>query len=358
MKSYLEYRAGSTARAIIREQGLDPRTVRVFVAAAGGPKWFVSVGFDRAIMKSRFLEQSGKRVLLAGSSAGAWRCLTMACTDPLDAHERLRIVYSRNIFTRNDTAHSIGKALEKNVHNFLDEESVPFVLNYPTFDLAIHVVRGRGPAGSEKKSVQGSAILAAALLNVISTRGMDLFFERVVFHSGPEPPHVVQNSFKGKFYRLSPENLRMVAVATGSLPYIVSGVHNIPNARPGVYRDGGLTDYQLNTNYCPGENGIILFFHYQKRIIPGWFDKRLWWKRPPRGSLDQVLQVYPGTDFVRLLPEGRLPDRNDFTAYVDNPQERIRRWDTVAQLSNILGEQFIEAVESGKIRDRIQPIDT
>ncbi len=200
--------------------------------------------------------------------------------------------------------------------------------------------------------------MAAALLNAVSTWGMDLFFERVVFYSGPEQPHFVQDSFKGKSYRLSSDNVRMVALATGSLPYIVSGVHDIPNARQGVYRDGGLTDYQLNANYCPGDDGIILFFHYQERIIPGWFDKKLWWKKAPGGSLDRVVQVYPGTDFVQLLPDGRLPDRNDFSAYVDNPQERIRRWDTVAQLSDILGEQFMEAVESGKIRDRIQPIDT
>ena len=108
--SYLNYRAGSSILPLIRDEGLRPERIRVLVGPAGGPKWFVSVGFDRAIIKSRFLEKSG-RVLLAGASAGAWRCLTMACSDPLDAHERLRIAYSRNVFTAEDTPATIARLL-------------------------------------------------------------------------------------------------------------------------------------------------------------------------------------------------------------------------------------------------------
>jgi len=327
----------------------------VLAAPAGGPKWFVSVGFDRAIIKSRFLEKSG-RVLLAGASAGAWRCLTIACTDPLEAHERLRIAYSRNVFTAEDTPETISAALMRNVDAFLQPNDIPGLLGHPVYQLAIHTARGRGPAGSENRRTQGAGLITAALANAVSSRGAELFFERVVFFSGLDTPEFLLDSFRGRAVRLTAENLRSAALATGSLPYFVSGVKDIPGAPPGIYRDGGIIDYQLNQDYAAGTDGITLFFHYQERIVPGWFDKPLSWRSPAKRQLSNVLQVFPGADFIKLLPDGRLPDRNDFAAFANNPSERIKRWDEVSRLSDILGEQFMDDVESGRIRNLIRPL--
>jgi hypothetical protein len=307
-------------------------------------------------MRSRILEKSGRRVLLVGSSAGAWRCLAMVCPNPMEAYEKLRFAYSRNVFTAVDTPVTVAAALKGNVDAFIEDPDIPHMLNHPIFDLAVHTVRAKGPAASENKRIQGAALLTAMVANAVSDRGMNLFFERVVFYSSPGLPEFF-SSFPGRAVRLSEENLRMAALATGSLPYIVSGVKNIPGAPLGVYRDGGLIDYQLNQDYHPSEDGLTLFFHYQERIVPGWFDKKLSWRTPPKRALERLLQVYPGPDFVRLLPDGRIPDRNDFMTFVDNPSERIRRWDEVSKLSEILGEEFLEAVESGRIRHLAQPMD-
>jgi hypothetical protein len=353
--SYLRYKAGPSVLSLIREEGLRPERIRALAGPAGGPKWFVSVGFDRAIIKSRLLERGG-RVMLVGASAGAWRCLTMACPDPLDAHERLRMAYSRNVFTAEDTPETISTALMRNVDAFIQPHDIPHMLEHPVYQLAIHTARGRGLVASENRKTQGAGLIAAALANALSSRTAELFFERVVFFSGQNVPEFLLNSFHGRAVKLTSDNLRSAALATGSLPYFVSGVKNIQGAPPGIYRDGGITDYQLNQNYAPGAEGIILFFHYQERIVPGWFDKPLSWRVPTKHQLSNVLQVFPGADFVHLLPDGRLPDRNDFAAFIDNPSERIRRWDEVSRLSDIIGEQFIEDVESGRIRNLVQPI--
>ena len=179
-----------------------------------------------------------------------------------------------------------------------------------------------------------------------------------MFFAAATPPSFLRNSFRGRGVALNRENLRHAALATGSLPYIIAGVRDIPAAPPGTYRDGGLADYQLNQDYCPGEEGITLFFHHQERIVPGWFDKILPWRKPPRGALDRVLHIFPGSEFVRLLPDARIPDRTDFTLFADDPEERIRRWDRVSELSAVLGEEFLEAVESGRIREKVQPMGT
>jgi hypothetical protein len=356
MKNYLKLKAGPAVLDILRDEGFRRERVRVFTGPAGGPKWFVSVGFDRGLMQSRFLETSGRRVTLAGASAGAWRCLAMAARSPLDAYERLRIAYSRNIFTTSDTPQTISAKLGENVRALIRSEDIPFIVDHPVYDLLIHTARSRGPAASENSFVQGGALIAAALANVISPAAMKMAYERVVFYSGVDGSEFLRDSFTGRAVRLTRENVAQAALATGSLPCIVAGVRNIAGAPEGVYRDGGIVDYQLNQDYRPGEQGITLFFHYQERIVPGWFDKALSWRKPTRGCVDRLVQVYPGQDFVDLLPGRRLPDRNDFKTFLNDPAERIRRWDRASELSAILWDEFMEAVESNRIREMVKPL--
>jgi hypothetical protein len=192
---------------------------------------------------------------------------------------------------------------------------------------------------------------------VLSSRAVGIFYERVVFFAAKGTPEFLRSSFRGRAIRLTRENVRAAGLATGSLPYIVVGVRDIPGAPPGLYRDGGLTDYQLNQDYRPGEGRVTLFFHYQERIVPGWLDKALKWRKPPASVTHGVLQAYPSADFVKLLPGGRIPDRNDFITFADDADERIRRWDEVSERSALLGEQFLEDVEKGRIPDLVKPMD-
>ena len=356
MKNYLKLKAGPAVLHMLRDEGLIPERVRVFAGPAGGPKWFVSAGFDRGIMRSGFLSTPGKRVVLAGSSAGAWRCLAMAARSPLDAYENLRIAYSRNIFTAQDTPQSISDKLRLNVDAFIHEDDIPFILDHPVYDLVIHTARSYGPAASERSAIQGVAMVLAAAANVLSPACMKLAYERVIFHTVRGDSAFLKDALAGSAVRLTPENLRQAALATGSLPYIISGVKNIVGAPRGVYRDGGIIDYQLNQDYRPEDDGYTLFFHYQERIVPGWFDKALSWRKPTSTCLERLVQVYPGQDFVDLLPGRRIPDRNDFKTFLNDPAERMRRWDQASELSDILWDEFIEAVESKRIRNLVEPL--
>lgn len=356
MKNLLKIKAGPAVLAMVQDEGIRPERIRVFAGPAGGPKWFVSAGFDRGLIKSGFLTSSGKRVVLAGSSAGAWRCLAMAAKSPLDAYESLRLAYSRNIFTAADTRQSISDKLRQNVYAFIQDDDIPFILDHPSYDLMIHTVRSYGPAASENSAMQGTAILAAAAANAISPYGMRLAYERVIFYTGPSDCAFLKDSLEGRAVALTRENLRQAALATGSLPYIIAGVKNIQDAPKGVYRDGGIMDYQLNVDYRPGDQGYTLYFHYQERIVPGWFDKKLSWRKPASSCLERLVQVYPGPDFVDLLPGRRIPDRDDFTTFLNDPAERIRRWDKASELSDILWQEFAEAVESKRIRDLVKPL--
>jgi hypothetical protein len=113
-----------------------------------------------------------------------------------------------------------------------------------------------------------------------------------------------------------------------------------------------VVDYHLDLDFGAGD-GIVLYPHFFDHIVPGWFDKAIKWRRGTAVNFDRVLLVAPSAEFVRSLPGGKIPDRRDF--YSMPEAERIKRWAKVNEMTERLGEEMRELVESGRIADRIQP---
>ncbi|MBW2599358.1 MAG: hypothetical protein JRC60_04565 [Deltaproteobacteria bacterium] len=151
-------------------------------------------------------------------------------------------------------------------------------------------------------------------------------------------------------------NFKHALLASSAVPLAAAGVRDIYGAPNGTYRDGGLTDYQLNQKYAGSNGAITLLFNHQWHLTPTWMDKRLKFRRPPERYLEDLLMVYPSDDFIRKLPYNRVPDRGDFKRYADNPSKRMRNWRQTVETSKHLGEEFLELVESGKIRDAVERI--
>src|SRR5512137_2866555 len=87
---YLSIYAGRRALSLIREQGLRPEMVEVVAGAAGGPKWLVLCGLDRAIFTSWLMNRT-KPAHLIGSSVGSWRFAALA--QGMDAYGRFLKAY-------------------------------------------------------------------------------------------------------------------------------------------------------------------------------------------------------------------------------------------------------------------------
>ena len=349
----LLYRAGPAARALIRRHGLSPDIVGALMGPASGPKWLVLTGIDRAIMASGLVTgtrgaKDFQRPLLAGSSAGGWRALAMACPDPAEAYRELEDGYVGMIFRRGVTPTEISAAYREMWARMMTPERTTHILEAASVDVALHAARARGPAGSSRREVQGSVMVLAAGLNALSHETMRLFFERVLLHTSPERLRV---GFDGRVVPLTQANLLAAALATGTVPMYMEPVAEVPGAPPGRYIDGGLTDYHLNQRYVHGGAGVALLPHFQERIVPNWFDRYQPRRRPSDDVLDNVLQIYPSTEFVAGLPDGRIPNRDDFMLFMDDPQLRIRRWRDVSAASERLGEQLLDDLERGRIPD-------
>ena len=115
-------------------------------------------------------------------------------------------------------------------------------------------------------------------------------------------------------------------------------------------------DYHMDIPFVKAGDDIILFPHYTDRIVPGWFDKRLPWRKPDPSNLDNLLLLHPSESFVKRLPYGKIPDRSDFKRFNGRRDERMNYWNKAIQESRRLGEEFLEVVNTGKIRERVRPL--
>ena len=119
-------------------------------------------------------------------------------------------------------------------------------------------------------------------------------------------------------------NLQPSILASCSIPFWLDAVHDIPGAPRGAYWDGGITDYHLHLDYGSMHEGLVLYPHFQKTVIPGWLDKALKHRHRATAHLDKVVLLSPRPEWIATLPNAKLPDRNDFKAYGDDLAGRVR----------------------------------
>jgi hypothetical protein len=349
----LRFLAGPGALAEIREYGLDPERIRLLAGASGGAKWLVLYGLDRVIMRELLPRLRGP-VHLIGSSIGTWRFACYAQSDPLAAIDRLRDGYIYQHYSeRPDRAEITAKSREILGHA-LGPRGPQEILSHPVLRTHVMTARAHGPAASERGAMLTAGLALAAAGNLLSRRSLRAFFSRALF-SDPraEAPFLHAADFPLRVHALTEQNLAPAILASGAIPLVIEGMRDIPGGVPGVYRDGGIIDYHLDLPLS-AVDGIALYAHFYPHVIPGWFDKRLSWRRPAREHMDRVLLMAPSDDFVAGLPGGRIPDRHDFRRY--DPATRERHWKRAVAESERLGDEFAEVLESGLAAERIEPL--
>jgi hypothetical protein len=88
--------------------------------------------------------------------------------------------------------------------------------------------------------------------------------------------------------------------------------------------------------------------------VPGWFDKRLKWRRPQPGNVDRTILISPSDEFVAGLPNGKIPDRSDFVNY--QPAERVHIWKQCVAACEAMADEFIEVIEKDQLAARLEPL--
>jgi hypothetical protein len=93
------------------------------------------------------------------------------------------------------------------------------------------------------------------------------------------------------------------------------------------------------------KTGIVLYPHFQKSVVPGWLDKSLKWRHGATPFLDTMLLLAPNPEWVKTLPNGKLPDRTDFTHYGNDLAGRMKAWNAACSASAQLVDEFAAWLE-------------
>jgi hypothetical protein len=238
------------------------------------------------------------------------------------------------------------------------------IVNHPHHRLHMLAVRGKGAlAAPRHRRAEMRGFAAAALHNLASRERLGKLLERVVIGDRRDASPWLREKFDNfttHFSTLTRHNLASGLLASGTLPLLMKPVSDIAEAPPGSYWDGGIIDYNLALPYVrAGHGSIVLYPHFHEHIVPGWLDKGLPWRRaargPNRGWLDNVLIVAPSAEFLKTLPRGKLPDRNDFKFYGLDHDERIRNWRQAIGEGQRLRDEFAGFVRRPDLA-RIRPL--
>ena len=321
--------------------------------ASGGAKWLVLSQLDRAIIDTIVPRLAGP-VHLIGSSIGSWRFACYAQADPRAAIDRFEALYLSQTYSEKPDIHEITAKSREILDAVLGTTGVDEILTNPLFRMHVMAVRSRHVFATENRIALALALMAAALLNAVHRSTLGWWFERALFYDKRDvPPFFDVTGFPLQTIEMTADNLADAVVATGSIPLVLSGVRNIAGARPGVYRDGGVIDYHLDLPHSTEER-LTLFPHFYGRIVPGWFDKRLKWRRPQAGNVDRTILVSPSDEFVASLPNRKIPDRSDFVNY--SAEERHGIWRECVAACEAMAEEFVDVIEKDQLAARLEPL--
>lgn len=353
MAGSLSFRAGPDAFESIRRHGFSVSKIGTMAGASGGAKWLVLSKLDRVVCRD-ILPQLEAPVFLIGSSIGAWRFACYAQQDPVTAIDRFEEAYFGQSYSEKPGREEISARSREILDHVFGGSGVQEVLSHPVLRTNVMTVRSRHVLASEHPAVLVPALSLAAALNVAHRRTLGAFFERVLFHDNRDrPPFFDARGFPMRRVQLDETNLADAVLATGSIPLVLSGVRDISGAPSGVYRDGGVIDYHLDLPHSAGDR-LTLYLHFIDRIIPGWFDKKIGWRRPQPDHVRNTILVSPSRRFVDRLPYRKIPDRRDFANF--EPAERLRFWRTAVEMCDELADEFHEVMAKDRLAARLKPL--
>ncbi len=362
----LTIHAGPRALAALRTHGLCAEHVRAIPAAAGGPKGLVLNALDQYLFGA-WLNRATAPVHLLGASIGAWRMAAACLNDPAKA-----LAQMAHDYIHQDYEHAPGKApTPRHVSEVFGanlklrfDGRVPELLSNPRFRLHVFTSRGRHLLRRHGRALSSISTplsyFGAFAANAVSRRAMGGWWERVVFSDTRDPLPFHLHDYRTHSAALNGDNLALSILASCSIPYWLDPVHNIPGAPRGAYWDGGITDYHLHLNYASmtetaAEPALVLYPHFQSTVIPGWLDKFFKHRHRATAHLSNLIVLSPNPEWVKTLPNAKLPDRTDFRHFGDDTKARVAAWSTAVKESERLRDEFTAWV-GGRLALDVQPL--
>lgn len=339
----LVLKAGPKAFEILKNRGIRKEDIKVIPGAAGGPKWLILYALDKYIF-GEFLKDKKEPLDLIGASAGAWRMACATQKDPVQALDNFYHAYVNQRYDAVPTAEDIQKVCNHIVKETLKDEGIDQILNND--NRRLHIITSRSKFGYPKDKLKRK-YYEIILANTLGRKNLNRYFERCIFSNTTKGiVDLNDDQIQTKEILVSREDLPNAMLASGAIPGVIEPVQNIKSA-PGIHWDGGVTDYHLDLPYKM-EDGLILYPHFESRILAGWLDKFVPFRKTRKKNLEHMLLLYPSKSFIQSLPMKKITERKDFETYFLKDDERIDLWNQTARQCQLLADEFKEMVE-GKL---------
>jgi hypothetical protein len=349
----LLFKAGPGAIRQIRRDGFSSEQIGTIAGASGGAKWLALSQLDRVIIQ-RILPALSGPVHLIGSSIGAWRFSCYAQSSPLAALERFEVAYLEQRYSDRPDIDEISDKGREIIGEILGDSGVREIVTNPLLRTHVMTVRSRFLSATERRSLLAASLLLAASANIVSRKSLGAFFARSLFYDPRDlPPFFRMRGFPLQQIELTEANYADSVLASGAIPLVLNGIRDIHGAPPGIYRDGGIIDYHLDLP-TSAEGKLTLFPHFYDHLIPGWFDKKLPWRRAADRHTDRTLLICPSAEFVSKLPNGKIPDRSDFATMA--PELRRKVWRSVVASCAALADEFNDVLDKEQLAARLEPL--
>ena len=342
-RSSLRLLAGSQAFREIRERGLSPTRVRAIIGASGGPKWLVLSRLDQ------YLNEHFLSITLLGSSVGAWRMALYATKNAHEHFRKLEAINLEHFYQPPITPDEINLFIDRVLGEVFTESCRDQILNSPNRHLQVISVRNRRALNGRSTASQLLSLSLAAAGNLLSSSATRLVYPRVVVSQSGRTSII---GLPGENVTLDQENFPQALIASGAIPVAMSPAE-LPGSKARWHWDGALADYHFGGPFNVPD-GLILYPHFSSKVIPGWFDKPLPWRKPRGHDYSRVVMLVPSNEFIASLPFGKVPDRHDITRLSN--EERKRYWRTVVEATNHLVEDFRTALELDEGRSLVEPL--
>ena len=332
-----------------------------FFLPAAGPKAFVSSGFEKLLLEelhSRVMEEEEEEKRYAAEktlktwhfvagSTGALRALALI-TSSISSQDHTALLkdqFCNNMYYKHGmTGEDLHPMMVQAFEIAAPIKLLPQALGHSRLRVAIMVCRIRYFTHLPSILLRLFFVLLWTL-NLFSHKLLSLFVERLCFYSGPSPPKDLITDTPLLFYPLTEENTHQILHATTCIPFISRPCTYISGLGRGIYLDGGVTDYYLNTGLDSSDDeihGLLLadIEPSNKRIprsaldaLNPFFTLGAGYQRDKRFS--KICMIRPSFRFVEALPAATLPSVNDwFNAdFIREPAKRQESWNHAFELS-------------------------
>ncbi len=348
--------AGAHAHRHICENGLKPQHITRIIGASGASKWLTIAGLDAYIFGS-WLADIDHDIDLFGTSVGAFKLAAAASANPRARLHQLAQDYAA--FGNDDNSTNLRDAISQStrtiLHRLLGNGQPNEILSHPYLRFHCGTVKPIGGFATENRLKQSAVLGHVFARSPFQRDELAGYCERVIFSDPRSQRKIAQNdSYHTLQTSLTPDNLVDAVLASGSMPVYMHPVqHELSGQTHNLY-DGGMLDYHpVPDLFWEKDDGLTLYPHFYDHIKLRWFDKFYPKRRANAALLDRTILIAPSAAFVRALPNQRIPSRQDFRHYKNDPETRTQNWLEVVKRSEALGAAFEEIISSDNIANHV-----